>query len=176
METENGCEKDLRSPTPEPEITSSNSVQINFDEKISTSLTIEDILSVKISGPRADGYDFTWKLVENVEQESYTLVLEFDHEDIPDDTTIDILLNPDIQDIDGNKISNNLISAELKSQEESPPKDEALAEELGDTMSDTNKIAMTASVASGGVTGEFGSAWNMLNTLQMLAFVPMMPN
>jgi len=44
------------------------------------------------------------------------------------------------------------------------------------SLEDTNKVAMAASVASGAVTGDFGSAWNMLNTLQILAFVPMMPN
>jgi hypothetical protein len=33
---------------------------------------------------------------------------------------------------------------------------------------------MTIAIAAGMATGDFGSAWNMLNTLQLLAFIPMM--
>ena len=33
---------------------------------------------------------------------------------------------------------------------------------------------MTSSMAASAATGDFGAAWNMLNTLLMLAFIPMM--
>ena len=33
---------------------------------------------------------------------------------------------------------------------------------------------MSAAIGAGVVTGDFGSAWNMMNTLQILAFIPMM--
>ncbi len=32
---------------------------------------------------------------------------------------------------------------------------------------------MTIAIAAGMATRDFGSAWNMLNTLQLLAFIPM---
>jgi len=35
---------------------------------------------------------------------------------------------------------------------------------------------MAASIASGVATGDFSSAWNMVNSLMLLAFIPMMPN
>ena len=33
---------------------------------------------------------------------------------------------------------------------------------------------MTAATVASAATGDFGAAWNMLNTLLMLAFIPMM--
>ena len=50
------------------------------------------------------------------------------------------------------------------------------AEELGSSTESSSKSVMSAAVAAGAVTGDFGSAWNMMNTLQLLAFIPMMPN
>ena len=92
-------------------------------------------------------------------------MLNFDHEDIPEDTKVEIVLNPNICDEHGNRLSTNIIGADIPSKEEPPPEDEELAKEMGDSMEDANKVAIAASVASGGATGEFSSAWNMLNTL-----------
>jgi len=42
-------------------------------------------------------------------------MLNFEHEDIPENTNIEIVLNPNISDEHGNKLSTNIIGAEIPS-------------------------------------------------------------
>ena len=46
--------------------------------------------------------------------------------------------------------------------------------ELSDTAETTNQTVMAASMVSGAASGDFSAAWNFMNILQILAFIPMM--
>ena len=52
--------------------------------------------------------------------------------------------------------------------------EQATADAVGSAASSTSQAGISAGVASGAATGDFGAAWNMLNSLTLIAFIPMM--
>ena len=63
------------------------------------------------------------------------------------------------------------LSASLNEAEQS---EELEISELADTAETTNQTVMAASMVSGAASGDFSAAWNFMNILQILAFIPMM--
>ena len=61
--TETGCKLDTQGPIPTMSVTEDNNILVSFSEPLSSELVKSDI-NLNVSGPREDGYEYTWELIE----------------------------------------------------------------------------------------------------------------
>ena len=149
-------------------VTSDNNLVLTFDEPLGVPLSSTDIVSLDITGSRSTGYKFSVKL-SKIDETSYEINIDFTHTDIPSGTKVTLVLSDSLSDAANNFITTMTLSGELNKVEvETDPIVEAQeeqAEALGQATEGTSQASMSASMAASAATGDFGAAWNMLNTL-----------
>ena len=63
---------------------------------------------------------------------------------------------------------------EIESDEDRSNLEKEEADKLRTATSTTSKSATALAFVLGAITGDFSPIWNMINTLQLLAFIPLM--
>jgi hypothetical protein len=143
-------------------VTSDNILILNFSQALDTNLTAADIV-LSIEGLT----DFTF-ILEQASPSEWHIVLSTTQQ-IPNGALATVQISNAYPEL-----SNHSSSGSLASQHAPRTDEEALAEVVGTITSTIAAVFVTTAVVDGFVIGNLSSAWCLISSLQLVAYIPMM--